>query len=59
MKLDLGQLSPYDNYQLEFTAVAGGAWSNLGVLFTPAATTSTQYVNVSGDAGFLRVRYAP
>jgi hypothetical protein len=59
MELDLGSLSPYDNYQLEFAPVLGGAWSNLGGLFNPTATTSTQYVNVSGNAGFFRVRYVP
>jgi hypothetical protein len=59
MELDFGSLSPYDNYQLEFTPVAGGAWSNLGIPFTPTSTTSTQYVNVSGNAGFFRVRYVP
>ena len=59
VELDLGSLSPYDNYQLEFAPVLGGAWSNLGGLFTPTATTSTQYVNVSGNAGFFRVRHVP
>jgi hypothetical protein len=59
VELDLGGLSPYDDYQLEFTRVIGGAWSDLGSLFTPTATTSTQHVNVSGDAGFFRVSYVP
>ena len=59
MELDFGSLSPYDNYQLEFTPVAGGAWSNLGIPFTPTSAASTQYVNASGSAGFFRVEYAP
>jgi len=59
MELDFGSLSPYDNYQLEFTPVAGGVWSNLGIPFTPTSTTSTQFANVSGNAGFFRVRYVP
>jgi len=59
MELDFGSLSPYDNYQLEFTPVAGGAWGNLGIPFTPTSTTSTQYVNVNGELGFFRVRYTP
>jgi uncharacterized repeat protein (TIGR03803 family) len=59
MELDLGSLSPYGNYQLEFSAAAGGVWSNLGLPFTPTSSTSTQYVNVSGDAGFFRVEYVP
>ncbi len=59
VELDLGSLSPYDNYQLEFAPVLGGAWSNVGSLFTPTATTSTQYINASGNAGFFRVSYVP
>ena len=59
MELDLGSLSPYDNYQLEFTPVAGGAWSTAGIPFTPTSTTNTQYVNVAGNAGFFRVEYVP
>jgi hypothetical protein len=59
MALDLSSLAPYDNYQLEFTPVLGGAWSNFGVPFTPTATFNTQYVNASGNAGFFRVRYVP
>jgi hypothetical protein len=59
MGLDLGSLSPYDNYQLEFIPALGGAWSNLGSTFTPPSATSTQYVNVSGSAGFFRVSYVP
>jgi len=59
MKLDLGRLSPYDNYQLEFAPVAGGTWSNFDIPFTPTSTTNTQYINVTGELGFFRVRYAP
>lgn len=59
MELDLGQLSPYDNYQLEFTPVVGAAWSNLGSTLTPTSTTNTQYVNVSGNGGFFRAMYVP
>jgi hypothetical protein len=57
VELDLANLSPYDNYQLEFTPVAGGAWTNLGSPFTPTASTNTQYVNASGNLGFLRVKH--
>ena len=59
MGLNLGSLSPYDNYQLEFARTPGGAWSDLGTRFTPTATTNTQYLNVSGNAGFFRVGNAP
>ena len=59
MELDLGKLSSYGNYQLEFSPAAGGVWSNLGLPFTPTSSTTTQYVNVSGNAGFFRVEYVP
>ncbi len=59
VELGFGCLSPYDNYQLDFTPAADGAWSNLGIPFTPTSTTSTQYFNVSGNAGFFRVEYVP
>jgi hypothetical protein len=59
MELSFAGLSPYDNYQLEFTPVAGGAWTNLGAPFTPTASTNTQYVNTVGNVGFFRVKYVP
>ncbi len=65
MELDLGRpwpygsLSPYDNYQIQFTPVANGPWSDLGSPFTPTSMTYTQYVNVAGNAGFFRARYLP
>jgi hypothetical protein len=59
LQLNLGNLSPYDNYQLEFAPVVGGTWTNLGAPFTPTATTNTQYANAIGNTGFLRVKYVP
>ena len=59
MRLALGHLSPYDNYQLTFTPAMGGTWSNLGTLFTPTTTTNTQCINVNGNAGFFRVSHMP
>jgi len=59
VELDLQSLSPYDNYQLEFTAVAGGAWTNFALPFVPTSTVSTQTVVVAGNAGFFRVKYVP
>jgi hypothetical protein len=59
MELECGSLSPYDNYQLEFTPLVGGTWNNLGLPFTPTSATSIQSVNVSGNAGFFRLRYVP
>ncbi len=51
--------SPYDNYLVEFAPAVGGVWSNFGVPFTPTTTTSTEDVNVNGNAGFFRVRHLP
>ena len=59
VKLQLGSLSPYDSYQLEFKAIAEGTWNNLGTPFIPTATTNTQYVSATGSSGFLRVKYVP
>jgi hypothetical protein len=59
VELNLANLSPYDNYQLQFTPAAGVAWTNLGAPFTPTGTTSTQYGNASGRTGFFRVKYVP
>jgi hypothetical protein len=59
MKLDFTRLSPYDDYQLEFTPVATGTWTNLGAPFIPTAVTNTQYTSAFGDTGFFRLRYVP
>jgi hypothetical protein len=59
MKLDFTRLSPYDDYQLEFSPVATGTWTNLGAPFTPTAATNTQYAEGIGAAGFIRVRHVP
>jgi hypothetical protein len=59
IELDLGNLSPYDSYQLEFRPGAGGTWTTLGSPFTPTASTDTQYVNTIGAIGFIRVKHVP
>ncbi len=59
IRLDFTNLSPYDNYQLEFTATAGGAWTNLGAPFVPTGASNTQYADGVGNTGFLRVRHDP
>ena len=59
MELSFASLSPYDSYQLQFTPVANGAWTNLGAPFTCTSSTNTQSVNLTGKAGFFRVRYVP
>jgi hypothetical protein len=57
MELDLLNLSPYDNYQVQFTPVLGTAWTNFGSLFTPKSTIDTLEANIVGSAGFFRVQY--
>jgi hypothetical protein len=59
LQLGLSGLSPYDTYQLEFTPIAGGVWSNFALPFIPTSTVSTQTVIVTGNAGFFRVKYVP
>ncbi len=59
IELSLGNLAPYDNYQIQFAPVAGGTWTNLGNPFTPTAAMDTEYVNTMGNLGFLRVKYVP
>ena len=59
MELNFSDLSPYDNYQLEFSPVATGTWTNLGAPFVPTATTNTQYANGVGNLGFFRVKHLP
>jgi hypothetical protein len=59
MKLDTGPLTPYDNYQLEFSPIVNGRWSDFGVTFTSTSTTSTQYFNQTNQVGFFRLRHLP
>ena len=58
MELDLGSLSPYDNYQLEYAPSPAGPWAT-SILFIPTSVASTQYINVSGNAGFFRALHLP
>jgi hypothetical protein len=73
MKLVLDNLSPYDNYQLEFTPaftkypsepIVGptgngpeSGWNDLNLPFTPTSTHWTEDVDVHGNVGFFKVRY--
>ncbi len=59
IQLDFGHLAPYNNYQIEFSPVAAGTWTNVGTYFIPTATTSTQFINATGKVGFFRVKYVP
>jgi hypothetical protein len=59
IKLDLANLSPYDNYQLEFRPSVESSWGSLGSPFTPTSSTNTQYATGVGNVGFFRVKYLP
>ncbi|MCX6922367.1 MAG: immunoglobulin domain-containing protein, partial [Verrucomicrobia bacterium] len=59
MELSLSDLLPYENYQVEFAPFPGSAWSEFGIPFTSPSTVSAQYINVSGNAGFFRVKHMP
>ena len=59
IQLDFGSLAPYNNYQIEFSPVAAGTWTNVGTYFIPTAATNTQFINATGKVGFFRVKYVP
>ena len=59
LKMGLSRLSPYDDYQVEFSPVLGGSWSNLAAPFVPTSTTNTQFINVPGMGGFFRAKHLP
>ena len=60
MRVDSSNLAPYDNYQVEFVPTIGATWKNWnGGLFTPTATTNSQFVLITNDAGYFRMRYVP
>jgi hypothetical protein len=59
MRLDAAILAPYDNYQVQFTPSLGNPWGNWNSgLFTPTATTNSQFLFITNTAGFFRVEYA-
>jgi hypothetical protein len=60
MRVDAAQLAPYDNYQVQFTPDLTAAWANWnGGLFSPTATTNSQYLFITNDVGFFRLLYVP
>ncbi|HTQ52678.1 MAG TPA: LamG domain-containing protein [Candidatus Acidoferrales bacterium] len=60
MVLNSSGLAPYDNYQIQFRPDFGTAWENLnGELFTPTASTNSQYLFLTNNTGFLRLLYVP
>jgi hypothetical protein len=60
VELDSSSLAPYDNYQIQFTSDIGVAWANLsGGLFSPTSVTNSQYVFLTNDVGFFRLKFLP
>jgi len=60
MRVDAASLAPYDNYQVQFKPLIDGSWANWnGGLFTPSASTNSQFICITNGAGFFRVQYAP
>ena len=60
MRLDSANLSPYDNYQIQFKPDLGATWGNWnGGLFSPTAVTNSQYLFIANGAGFFRLRNVP
>lgn len=60
MRVDAASLAPYDNYQVQFVPAIGSTWGNWnGGLFTPPATTNSQYLFITNGTGFFRLLYVP
>ena len=59
MRVDMADLSPYDNYLIEFKPTAAEVWRGWGGSFAPSAVTNTQYLYITNNTGLFRVRYLP
>ncbi len=60
MRMDSKNLSPYDNYQIQFTPALDGAWLSWdGGLFSPTGVTNSQYLFITNGIGFFRLQYVP
>ena len=60
VRVDSANLSPYDNYQLQFESALGGGWSNLSNgLFTPPGLTNSQFYLINNTNGFFRLQHLP
>jgi hypothetical protein len=60
MRLDSANLSPYDNYQIQFKSALSGAWGSWdGGLFSPTDVTNSQYLFITNGVGFFRLQYVP
>ena len=60
MRVDSRNLTPYDNYQVQFKPELDGAWGNWdGGLFTSAGGTNSQYLFITNGPGLFRLQYVP
>jgi hypothetical protein len=60
VRVDSTNLSPYDNYQLQFVPALGSPWSNLtGGLFSPPGLTNSQYYLITNGNTFFRLQHLP
>jgi hypothetical protein len=60
MRVDSANLAPYENYQIQFTPFLGGPWTDWnGGLFYPTGVTNSQYLFITNDIGFFRMKHEP
>ncbi len=58
--LDLSNLTPYNNYQIQFKSNLDAAWENWnGGLFTATKETASHYFFITEAAGFFRLALVP
>lgn len=58
-KLELTELSPYENYRIQFAPTLNEAWREVGDRFTPTASEWSRSHEMVGEAGFFRVVHEP
>jgi hypothetical protein len=60
MQINSIGLSPYDNYQIQFTPNLRTSWSNWNSgLFSPTAVTNLQILFITNSVDFFRLQYLP
>ncbi len=58
MRVDSSNLAPYENYQIQFVPAIDATWEGWnGGFFTATATTNSQFLLITNDAGYFRLRY--
>ncbi len=60
LRVDAANLTPYGNYQLQFTPDMAAGWTNWeGGGFSATGVTNSQCLVITNQAGFFRLQYAP